>query len=198
MTHLRHTVSYDSASGGVFQNVYHWDVSPNLPLVATSSQTVDIAERMGDMYATLVSIWDDTTGVREHKTETWDAVTETWNLYTQASVVGIDGLQVSQSVSAGVAALVSVPVVGGGRSMRKYLGGLAETEVVDGTLSAPANVALIAYGLSWVTPFTGTFGHTFTTVNFRQASNTFQDIQPVTNVDQIMAYQRRRKPGVGI
>lgn len=197
-SYIRHTVSYQSDASGEMQNVFHWAVNPDLPVVADLAETSDIAMLMNYLYGTILVQWADNCQVISHKSELWDDVTQAFDLYTEASVSGLVGSQVAHAVSGGVAAVLAVPIVGGGRSARKFIGGFSEAGIADGSWNSFVISALAQFGINWVLGYVAPMTYTFAPRIYRHATKEFAELTPTVNIDTLAGYQRRRKPGVGI
>lgn len=198
MSHLRGTTSYDNEAGGVYQNVFNYETSPDVPAVPDVLFQLDLLNTIGAIYTPLIASWTDGTSLNNIRWELWDAVTETWNLYHEASVVGLVGSGITHALPAGVAGLVSAVISGGGRSGRKYFGGLSEDTSIDGFWGLGSLAALLAAGAVWVAGSSGGAGITLLPEVFHQITKTFSLLMVDVSVDATPSYQTRRKPGVGI
>jgi len=198
MSNIRMTISSQSASSGEMQNVYYFNMQPNVPAIPTSAERLAFSERMLELVNPLLPALDNTTNFFARRVELWDNTAKTWNLYAESSLVGLAGSLITDAVSGGVAGLVSASLVGGGRSGRKFIGGLSEDVVQNGNVVGAGITALIDFGLAWITGFTSTNGYIFYTQIFRVATEAFIPMGVTFAVDTIASYQRRRKPGVGI
>jgi hypothetical protein len=99
----------------------------------------------------------------------------------------------------GVAALVHGYTTDPDVIARKYYGGIQDTSVTDSDISAGVLTNLLLAAADWVTPFTGSAtGSGFVPGVWSPTQTAFFAFNDNIVVNGQVAYQRRRKPGVGI
>lgn len=99
----------------------------------------------------------------------------------------------------GVAGLVHAETVDPDVMAAKYLAGLGEGTTTDGIFTAAVITAMGLFAIEWMTPFVGVAtGGDFTPGVWSPTNLAFFDFGSSAIVNHIPAYQRRRKPGVGI
>lgn len=198
MTHLRTTVSYGNLAGSVYQNVWNWLVTPDINPVAETDVLFDMKEVHEALYGKVNQLWSDDTRTDEMRHELWNPGTGKWDLYAIDGSTNIPGTYAAQPLPGGICALVSASMAGGGRSARKFIGGLSEVASLGDRWTSATLVALIALNIQWYSSFTATNGLVFMPEVFSAVNGTFTPIVPAGHISVIPAYQRRRKPGVGI
>lgn len=121
----------------------------------------------------------------------WDEVGESNMLWEPVSVVDM--------LPHGVAALIHAKSSDPDVQAAKFFGGLDEDKQADGTWSAPVLAVLALAAAEWVAPFVGaTTGADFFPGVWSVVNSNFFYFNQTVVINSIPAYQRRRKPGVGI
>lgn len=197
-TVLRVVASFLWADGEINQNVFNailsggggpWD----------DQEIVDDAEAwLDNMYLNLVTHQhEDMPGneVIVYKYDVagadWDEVgSQAWT-YTPTNV--------TEQMPRGVSPLVRLWTIDPDVQGRKYISGVTEGGISDGTLGAGTLVDLLAFAADWYTPFVGgTSGATWTPGIWSVVRSVFLAGVDHIAATAILAYQRRRKRGVGI
>ena len=198
MSHIRLTVVVSAPNSGEQQNVFYYNISPDLPPSPSLPEGVSFASLVTTLYNPLTIVWDDDVEVVERVVELWDDASESWEAYDQAQIVGLSGNEIGQVTSAQVAGRVSIPVLGSGRSASKFIGGLSESWVANSQLTATAVSQLAAFGGAWATGFLSGQGYLFLPRVFQSKTKTFASLATAAIVDLLLSNQVRRKLGVDI
>ena len=99
----------------------------------------------------------------------------------------------------GVAVLINCKTSDPDVSGKKYLAGTTEAYNNEGVIDAALLTDVAAFAVDWVTGFVGaTSGASFTPGVWSPTRTNFFAMSGAVIVPTIYAYQRRRKPGVGI
>lgn len=195
---LKVVVTMAFGDGNVIQNVFAlllsgagspWD---ELDILDDIESWIDAA------YGQITSYIDDDLAGTDIDAYVWDPVdldfddigNEPWG-WTPTST--------GDPVPRGVAGLVIAPTTDADVQGKKYVGGLTEDLMTEGTLTGTMLAALAAWAAIWIDPFVGVAS----SANFTPGvwSTVLSDLVPFKeaySVGAILAYQRRRKRGVGI
>lgn len=198
---VRFVAEWDIPDGTIAQLVYHFfGVSGT---TATDAQ-VGIAGE-----AALTTAWaliaaeisDQVTGAT-FETYLWDFVLNRWDGIDVQLMIGQDGLTAVHMLPHGAAALVKIFTDAARRQGRKYVHGMIEDSIADGTFDGVALTALALFGAALDNGFVaGGLTMGFCTFNTEPTSPLFETTSPGSGAVQaegIAAYQRRRRPGTGI
>ena len=174
------------------QNVFHCDcVNDN-----SASQTDlrdDLADYLETVYDSLISGFiDDTTfdGIDIFNvTQDNPEPSVAWPTLT---VGGSSGESLPEGVAALVLGRTAVSKVQG----KKYFGVYDESAITDGVWNSGALTNLGLAAADYITPFTGGSGATWDPGVFSRATMAFTPFSEAS-VNNVAAYQRRRKRGVG-
>lgn len=198
---VRIVAEWDIPNGAVAQLVYHYLAASGT--TATDVQVGTAAEGRLD------AAWDQIAGIISQEvdgstveTYLWDFVLNRWDGIDTRPLIGADGTSVGDMMAHGCAALIKIFTAAARRQGRKYVPGIEEGSVFNGVISGGAigNLAsfaaemdddLIAGG---VTLEFGTFNSDPASPLFETFSSAIGTIQ----AENIIAYQRRRRPGTGI
>ena len=175
------------------QNVYHTYISQ---LVSDVEEDIlqDMADWMDDAYSEIVGhIWD---------AQSFDEVKV---IDITADIdIGVTGFPVLSAGGAtghglppGTAALVKFKTIQGKHQGRKYIGVLTEDGQTDGTLIGTAQTALANFATVIAEPYDGSSGNQYKYVVLDRTTDQVRYPNQII-VPAYFAYQRRRRPGVGI
>lgn len=179
----------------VAQNVFH--CTKVLGSTADNDVIVAVAEWMELMYANVDSNMADSVSLGSCVVSQWDSVGEDWDLVGLAapSESGTDPAQMlPHGAAAYVRGVTSNPDVVGA----KYLAGYHEDTQDDGVFAAGVTTNLALFGVDWQTTITAANGVQLKPGVWQRSSNTIFDLTGTITASGIVAYQRRRKQGVGI
>ena len=158
----------------------------------------DLIDWVNDMYADLEARMDSDVDLDEIKAYVYDPSDDDWDEI--GSGPGTDAFVGAASMAPhGVAALQHANTFDPDVSGHKYWGGFSQSSMDDSDIVGSLITDLVALAITWTTAFVGTatggdFGPGVwspTRINFFLFNGTV-----FTNAQ--VAYQRRRKPGVGI
>lgn len=131
-----------------------------------------------------------------------DAVLHQWDGIGQIAQTGVVGLNLGDFEPHGVAALGTVLTDTLRRQGRTFLPGINDAAIVDGILVAAFEAKLATYMLAFDAPITVTGGvFNWCTYNVDALSPLFETAALASGTiiaKSLPAYQRRRKPGVGL
>lgn len=198
---LRVAVTGTSPGAGVFQNVWHLEMAtgadpdPGLVLAAISDNWelafAEIDARVaGDYSWDLFELWQR------------DTINQRWDGVAVEDIVNVGGGSVNDPHPHGVAALGRVITDSFRRQGRHFMPGLTDEQFEVGLLVSAALVDLADYMVQFAEGITAdgsTFG--WVTYNTEPTSVLFQTASRYVGAviaNNIAAYQRRRKPLVGI
>lgn len=184
----------------ICQNVYHYQLSDEIPDNPTDAQIMDVINTAMDAIYTL---WDDEMNVsytvdvaRVDRVE-WDAVNSIWEVveFIGSTLLDHDGLGISDGVPHGVAANITFSTSDPKRRARKFFPGASEDGVLQSTWIAAVLTVLGNMGAQMLVD-RAIIGSAELVPGIATNLGTFLPIL-VATVNSIAAYQRRRKPGVG-
>jgi len=190
---LRVVVTLNLGTVSKAQNVYH------LMHVTGSAQDDDdvldaVEEWVDDLYdkvqtATTTDVVMDKVEVYEWLMSQWGPIgvrTPTWA-----------GSAAVERVASGVCMLINAFKERSGHSDKKYLAGLAEARLATDSWDSTGLSSGNAFAAFWIADFTAANGVQFEPIYFK--ASTGQTAGYVSkSVNTLAAYQRRRKPGVGL
>jgi len=176
-------------------NVYHFvmdsvgDVSEANVLADILAYVQGVMSNMTTQYSSSLTLEDVEVWVRNTTLDRWDyvgAIDGTW-----AGTGTAD-----QSLPVGTCALATADTTDSHAKGRKYFPPPLETQSAGG-LFASAFVAQLAAALSdWVSVFIGTYAEWASGI-WSEKDNNFKLFTGTGTTNNVPAYQRRRKPGVG-
>jgi len=193
---LRAVVSYEGLNSGIAQNVF-WYI-----LQDSNADDADVVTRV---VAHINDDWGPDWAVLGGNSATLTEVEldiinndGTVDRNLGAEDIDIDGTGGTEHVSAGVAALLTIPTPEPKARGRKYIPLLAETNVTNGAWSGAALAALATMLADYLVDLGGLSGAVLAAGVLSKTQEVFIEFLPSGNVRGIPAYQRRRRPGVGI
>jgi len=199
----RATVTFDMPDQTIAQNVYAWMLSDPTGLIDVDQDIGDcIQTALTTMYGYLLAYLDAAVTIRDVAVEAIAWATDHWEIvrWLGAWVLDDDGTGATQMMPHGVAALVGAGTNSPFTRARKYIPGIAEGAIDGGTLSSAFFAALANYGAEWVSnQLIETGAQLIPKVLSTGGPNigTAKELTTYAATD-IPAYQRRRKPGVGV
>jgi hypothetical protein len=184
--------------GDIMQNVFNAVITGSGGPYDDADIVDDAVAWVNEMYANLTSNTVSDVDGSEVKVYLYDSVDDDWD------EVGTDAwswnpVHAGQWLPKGNAALINCRTTDPDVSGKKYIGGFSEDAMTDGLWISVITTALANFADDWLTAFTGSVSGASwvpgvwspTKTNFYAASGTY-------TVPLVSAYQRRRKPGVGI
>ena len=158
----------------------------------------DLAEWLEDAYALLDSWVDSSVSLDGIKVYNYDSIDDDWDEVGDVAIgLGFSGA--TDMLPHGVAYLTHAKTTDPDVQAGKYIGGWTEGCQADGLFSGTINTLMGTWAAAWVAPFVGTItGADFGPGVWSVAQNNFFLFNGNVVLNAIPAYQRRRKPGVGI
>lgn len=192
---LRAAVRFALHNASDIVNVYHFvmdsvgDVSEANVLADILAYANQIMNNMTAQYSSSLSMEDIEVWVRNTTLDRWDyvgAIDGTW--------VGTG--TVDQSLPVGVSVLATADTTDSHAKGRKYWPPPIEAQSAGG-LYAVAFITQVAAAIAdWIAVFTGTYAEWAPGV-WSEKDNNFKLFTGTGTTNNVAAYQRRRKPGVG-
>jgi len=193
---FRATFHYQQPGSSAVQNVFHWryDGTP------TSNQAV----------ADAIATWAlDDWGARWQELAATDVELDSVEVFrvdfdgSPISALGTQfinsfGLRTSDMLTAAVSAFMQADTAVPGRRGRKYVPGLAEGNVNNGVLDAAQLVDLALLLAEYVNLIPVGVSGVLTPGVVSRLLELFTEFLDAGSITDVPAYQRRRKPGVGI
>jgi hypothetical protein len=153
---------------------------------------------MDDLYLNVANFVSDECSGTMVTIYKYDAIDDDWDeVVTKAWVYAFQASE--DQLPRGNAALVNAKTTDPDVSGKKYIGGLTEAAITGGLLNGGTLNAITAWAIDWYTPFTGgESGATWTPGVWSVKNTVFKALSGTLITSSVMAYQRRRKRGVGI
>lgn len=195
----RLTQDIELIGGTNAQNVYHL-VQVSVGADTPANIALDFKDYMFDVYDAINASMHESTLVNELTVEKFDDITDTFSFFTSAftGIVGSVGGG-AQPMPQGVAILAQARHIIDGFSGRKFFPGFTEGNHLNGLWIPFAVADTLLASLIWATPFAGAATTAaFQPVTFGDVTGSPKSISTNVLVDNVVAYQRRRKPGVGL
>lgn len=198
---IRVALTGSAPQASVFQLVWHYENTAagvateanviNAIKADIESNFLDVDSVLSDTYS-----WD--------KIDCWrrDKLNQVWNGFGSATLSGLTGLSANDPEPHGVAAVGLIVTQLLRRQGRTFLPGIAETVTDDGLLTAGFLVAFALYLAGFVGPISVSAAQlTWCTYNTIPGS-IYEETSSLYNgaviLNDIVGYQRRRKPLVGL
>lgn len=182
----------------IMQNVFHLVLTTRLGTGDPDETTLDMQDYINQIYvAAQGNISDDIVG-DEIKVYEYDSVDDDFD-EVGTGLVTFTPAATGDFLPHGVAALQIFYTTDPDVQGRKFWGGFSELGQADGDWVAGALIALIETSDEVVGAYTGLeTGSTYTTGVWSPTNTNFFAYNDVVATPATIAYQRRRKPGVGI
>lgn len=198
---LRVVVSITAPDSVLCQNVFHYrlnDPAADNPTDAQVLSCIDLE------ISAIYSLWDDemasdyTVDTADVDKVEWNAGEAIWEVveHIGSLLIDIDGLGISDACPHGCAANLTFDTVDPKRRGRKFLPGIAEDGVQDSTFIGAVQTVLAAIIAEMLTDRIVTGSASMVAGIPTNLGTWLPFVLGVANV--ISAYQRRRKPGVGV
>lgn len=195
---LRVVASMGYADGAVMQNVYNAviggaggpydeaDIVDDAVDWAEAMYAEVVGDMTEDLFSTQVQVY-----VYDPIDDDWDEVgSDTWSWAPT---------DITKQLPRGNAALLVARTTDPDVNGKKYIPGLAEGSIGDGLINAPVVANLVSFGVEWLTQFVGgVSGATWDPGIWSPTRTNLFVMSGTLIVSNIVAYQRRRKRGVGI
>lgn len=158
----------------------------------------DLVDWIEDIFSSMLGAMSSQASLSDLKVYVYDSVGGDWDEVGTGIPAGV-GTGVADMVPHGVAGLMhgyttNPDVVGS-----KFLTGIQDTSVADSDITAGVLTNIVLAGADWLADFTGAAtGSNFNPGVWSVTKTAFYEFQDKLVVNGQVAYQRRRKPGVGI
>lgn len=158
----------------------------------------DLTDWIEDIFSSLTSSISDQVDMSQIKVYIYDAVDQDWDeVGTGVPVFTATGA--TDMTPHGIAALIHAFTVNPDVTGSKYIAGISDASIVDSNVSGGVLSNLLLAGADWMVDFTGALtGSNFNPGVWSPTKVQFFEFQDKLIVNGQVAYQRRRKPGVGI
>jgi len=198
---VRVAMTGTAPQAAVFQNVWHYVVTTG-SAIGEAAIVAAIKANVEDSFLEIDSFLSDEYSWDSIDVWVRDKALQVWNGIGSAALTGLDGLSTSDPEPHGVAAVGLIVTDLLRRQGRTFVPGIGEGTTVDGLLTPTFLVGFALYLADFVealTPVGGTL--TWCTYNTEVGSDyeeTFSEYAGTVILNDIVGYQRRRKPLVGI
>jgi hypothetical protein len=182
----------------IAQNVFYSVVADLVTSDDEDDVVTDLVTYVEDMYDQLTGIISDTVVASDIKVYEYDSNDDDWDEVGTDTWADIFASG-SDMMPHGVACLIHARSTDPDTHASKYIPGLSDNNALDSDITGAAVVVLADFADVWVAPFIGTeTGGTFGPGVWSEADTVFKIFNGNYTVNGLVAYQRRRKPGVGI
>lgn len=195
---LRVVVSLGYVDGEINQNVYNAVIGGAGGPYDDGDIVDDAVDWAETMYANMVSELTDAIDGTQVQVYVYDPIEDDWD------EVGSDTwtflpTDVTEQLPRGNACLLVARTTDPDVNGKKYIPGLAEGSIGSGLINAPFVATAVSLGVDWLTQFTGAVsGATWDPGIWSVKNSDLYLMSGTLIVSNIVAYQRRRKRGVGI
>ena len=193
---LRLVLTFTMPEGTLAQNIYHY-VADNITDPDSANVANDFIARFLSMYAHITPIMNNGVVGQTQELYVRDTVADEWTLAETDVLAAIAGQSGLEMLPHGNAALVSALSTNNRTGGRKYIMGFTEGEQQQGRWLASTVTALALYAAGYADTFTAGAG-TYTPGIWSESILDFIPFLGGATVNDIVAYQRRRKIGVGV
>lgn len=195
---LRMVVSNIYTDGGIIQNVFNAVVSDGSPPYDADDIAEDALAWAADLFFNLTSRATDTLDGSQVQVYEYDPVDDDWDEVGTKAFVWNPSAS-AEAMPRGTALLINAKTTDPDVSGKKYIGGLTVNDIADGLLTSTIITAAASFAVDWYDPFTGTVSGALWTPGIWSVKNTnFFMLTGTVIIGSVVAYQRRRKRGVGI
>lgn len=196
-TVLRVVVSMVYTDGSLVQNIFNAVVTGAGAPWDEADIVDDCEDWADDMYLNLGARVTDTLDGVQVQVYEYDSIDDDWDeVGTNAWLYNPTGA--SAAMPRGNAGLINGKTTDPDVSGKKYIGGLTVNDIAAGLLTATMVTAITNFAIDWYTPFVGAAGGgTYTPGVWSVAGTVFKALSGTMIVSNVVAYQRRRKRGVG-
>jgi len=182
----------------IAQNIFYTVFTDNGSSNDTDDVLDDLVDYVEDIYTDLLNEVAEEVDLGEMKVYEYDSVDDDWDeVGTRTPSVAFN--QTADGLPNGAAALIHARSTDPDVSGHKYFGGFGNGKAVDNDWTSGCLTQLVQCGSTWVTNFVGTAtGGDFFPGVWSPTRTNFYAFNGTFIVNGVVAYQRRRKPGVGI
>lgn len=193
---IKATVSYSAPGASIGQNIFYWQVAGGNP------DDVEVLDKIDDfLTAAWAPKWAELSVISASLDTVEVDVVDNLGLLVRAigsAVIGIAGIEVASVNPAAVAGYLLAKTVIPSVKGSKYLPFMSESVIDNGEFSPAAILELILLLAFYVDDLTLTGQASLTTGVVSKKTADFEPFLETGLINDIPAYQRRRKPNVGI
>lgn len=196
-TILRIVASLLFPDNALAQNIFYVVFTDSGASNAVEDVLSDLSDYIFAVYDEMATGIQAAINLTDIKVYEYDGVDEDWD-ELGVEFPGDDFTGAGDGMPNGVAYLCAAETTNPDVTARKYIGGGVESNSTDNDLTGPLITALTALVEEWIAPFTGAAtGGLFGPGVWSPTKTNFFLFNGVGSVNVQVAYQRRRKPGVG-
>lgn len=197
-TVLKMVVSLLWTDGNIIQNVFNAVVTGGGSPWDNADIVLDAISWAEDLYFNLTGGTSDELDGSQVQVYEYDSVDDDWDEVGSGAFVW-DPAGTAEQLPRGVAGLINLKTTDPDVSGKKYIGGMLESNNVDGLWSAAILADFLSFAVDWYASFVGTdSGATWSPGIWSVKDTVFKLALPSVVIPTVPAYQRRRKRGVGI
>jgi len=193
----RITLQWAMPDGGTAQNVFHYEVTIADPFTTPAGI---LAGLLFDLQLGFIIVADRITDLMVGDTAElalYDPILDQFSTIATDALGGFDGTNVTAPSPNGIAGLIKFFTDVGRSQGRKYIAGIVESFFTANVVAPALATDLLLVAAQWVLPIIVGTG-ALTPGNFAAVSGTIRSWTGGFAVSSLAAYQRRRKPGVGL
>lgn len=182
----------------IAQNIFYSVVADLTTSDAEEDVVTDLVTWVEAMYTTLAGIISDDVVASDIKVYEYDSIDDDWD-EVGTSTWADTFSSTSDMMPHGVACLIHARSTDPDTHGSKYIAGLSENNALDSDITGAAVAVLANFADDWVDAFIGIeTGGTFGPGVWSEVGTVFKLFNGNYTINGLIAYQRRRKPGVGI
>lgn len=180
----------------VAQNVFWLTASPDVGIADQAQVLTDVSLWLKTMYEQMGSQLSDSIDYEGYRVDEVDPATGKETYYVDGNALITAPTGATDYGAAGLAGQINGYVLGSGHGPRKYLAGLKEASLTSDIISGPALADMADFAADWLAgPTDGSI--TWVSGMWSRTDLSFYGLVAML-VKSGIAYQRRRKPGVGM
>lgn len=191
------TLEYVLPDGGTAQNVFHYVCKIADPGATDLDVLTAVLFELQIGWASAAGRINAGTQGQIAELARYDHILQTFSTTATLPMVGFDGTTGAEASPNGISVLLKFFTDLGRSQGRKYVPGVAETMVSTNTLDALPLADFVTMAQQWGLPHVVGVG-VVTPGNFNKVLGTIRTWTSDIAVNALVAYQRRRAPGVGL
>lgn len=192
---LRVSLHFSSPNASDIVNVYHL-FTDSVGDVSETNLLSDLQGWASNMMTNLSGIYDQAVTLDEIEVWVWNSALSRWDSVGSTTSTWAGTSTTSEALPSAVAPLVTADTVDAHAKGRKYLPPPVEVQVTDGILENTAVNALLNFLTDYASTYVGTYTELIPGI-WQIASQAFKLFTGTGTATNVLAYQRRRKDGVG-
>lgn len=195
---LRVVATLAWTDGDIMQNVFNAVITGSGGPFDDADIVADADEWLDTMFAHLVTYMTTALDGAEVTVYIYDSVDDDWD-EVGSDTWTFNPTNAGDYLARGVAALVNANTIDADVQGKKYFGGFGEDSAADGAWGGALLASLSDVFDDWVTSFVGgTSGASWQPAIWSPTNLNAYPMDGTGTIPAVNAYQRRRKPGVGI